>query len=265
MRQRERRFVVEGIRLCQEAVRAAAAPDLVFYTAEIWEDERVKPLLDTWREAGTPCVEVSQAVMVACSETETPQGLLAVVPIPDLPRPARSTMTLILDRLRDPGNLGTILRTALAAGVDQVLLAPGTVDATNPKVVRSGMGAHFRLPLAAMDWREIPQAVVGCRVYLASAGGTVPYTGVDWTEPVALIVGGEAAGAGERARDLADAEVTIPLLAEVDSLNAAVATGVLLFEAVRQREAADSGSTSESVDDRTSTRRTGERPALPGE
>lgn len=237
VRQRERRFVVEGVRLCQEAADTGARPHFVFYTARIREDPRGQALLAAWQEAGVPCEEVSDEVMAACSDTETPQGLLAVVPIPDLPLPPHPTLTLILDRLRDPGNLGTILRTAQAAGVDGVILAPGTVDATNPKAVRAGMGAHFRLPIAAMDWDEIARAVAGCRVYLADARGTVPYTDADWTGRVALIVGGEAAGAGSRAHALADATVAIPLAGGVESLNAAVAAAVLLFEAARQRRA----------------------------
>jgi len=235
VRQRERRFVIEGGHLCEEAVRAGVLPHFVFYTAEAQGSTQVGSLLGAWKKMGVPCQEVSQAVMKACSDTEVPQGLLAVVPIPDLSRLEQPALTLIPDRLRDPGNLGTILRTALAAGVDQVLLPPGTVDATNPKVVRAGVGAHFRLPLAAMDWDRISQAVAGCRVYLAAARGTTLYTEVDWTEPVALIVGGEAAGAGGQARALAHTEVTIPLAGEVESLNAAVAAAVILFEAVRQR------------------------------
>jgi len=235
VRQRERRFVLEGVRLCQEAAHARARPHFVLYTARVQEDPKGRALLTAWQEAGVPCEEVSEEVMAACSDMETPQGLLAVVPIPDLPLPTHPTLVLILDRLRDPGNLGTILRTALAAGVEGVLLAPGTVDATNPKAVRAGMGAHFRLPMAAMDWDEIARAVAGCRVYLADAQGSVPYTDADWTGRVALIVGGEAAGAGSRAHALAEATVAIPMAAGVESLNAAVAAGVLLFEAARQR------------------------------
>lgn len=235
VRQRERRFVVEGVRLCQEAAHAGARPHFVFYTARIQEDPKGRALLTTWQEGGVPCEEVSEEVMTACSGTETPQGLLAVVPIPDLPLPPHPTLILILDRLRDPGNLGTVLRTALAAGVEGVLLAPGTVDATNPKAVRAGMGTHFRLPMAAMDWDEIARAVSGCRVYLADAHGSVPYTDADWTGRVALIVGGEAAGAGSRAHMLAETTVAIPMAAGVESLNAAVAAAILLFEAARQR------------------------------
>jgi TrmH family RNA methyltransferase len=158
-----------------------------------------------------------------------------VLPIPNLPRPEYPTLTLILDRVRDPGNLGTILRTALAAGVEQVLLVPGTVDASNPKVVRSAMGAHLRLPLATLRWEAIAGVVTGCDVWLAATGGETPDPAVDWTRPVALIVGGEATGAGKRARVLAQGRVSIPMAAGVESLNTAVATAVTLFEAVRQR------------------------------
>jgi TrmH family RNA methyltransferase len=235
VRQRERRFVIEGARLCEEAGRAGLSPQFVFYTTEAQADARVGALLQAWTSAGVSCEEVSPEVMAACSDTETPQGLLAVVPLRDLPRPPQPTLTLILDRLREPGNLGTILRTALAAGVDQVLLAPGTVDATNPKAIRGGMGAGFYLPVKAMDWDEIGRAIAGCRVYLATAKSATPYTQVDWTKPAALVVGGEAEGAGDQAHALADSEIAIPLHRDVESLNAAAAAAVILFEAARQR------------------------------
>ncbi len=237
VRQRERRFVVEGLRLCEEVARAGIRPHLVFYTDPARQNERAQPLLSRWEAAGVPCEEVSPEVMKACSDTGTPQGLLAVVPIPDLPFPSVPTLALILDRVRDPGNLGTILRAAWAAGVEGVILAPGTVDATHPKAVRAGMGAHFHLPILAADWGEIPRRVAGCRVYLADAGGEAVYTDVDWTGRTALIVGGEAEGAGEQARALAGTTIAIPMAAGVDSLNTAIAAAVLLFEAVRQRAA----------------------------
>ncbi len=234
-RLREGCLVIEGVRLGEEAVQAGVTPRFVLYTAAAHADERPAALIATWTEAGVPCYEVSEEVMEACSATETPPGLLAVVPIPSISPPAEPAFVLILDRVRDPGNLGTILRTALAAGVDWVVLAPGTVDPTNPKVVRAGAGAHFRLPLARMGWEAIGQAVAGCRVYLAAARGERPYTEVDWSGRIALVVGGEAAGAGERARALAEVTVFIPMAPGVESLNVAVATAVLLFEAAKRR------------------------------
>lgn len=237
VRQRERRFVFEGVRLVEEAIRAGVHPAYVFYTETAASDERGGRLLKSLREASVPCYDVSEPVMAACSDTETPQGVLAVLPIPDLPRPEHPTLTLILDRVRDPGNLGTILRSALAAGVEQAVLTPGTVDATNPKSVRAAMGAHLRLPVVALRWAAIAEAVAGCDVWLAATSGEMCYTAVDWTRPTALIVGGEAAGVGEQARALAQGQVSIPMAAGVESLNTAVAAAVILFETLQQRMA----------------------------
>ncbi|MCP4542549.1 MAG: RNA methyltransferase [Chloroflexi bacterium] len=239
-RQKEQQFIFEGVRLVEEAVRAGVSPTFMFYTeaAQSVDSERSSRLLASLGEMNVPCYAVSDPVMTACSDTETPQGILAVLSIPDLPRPEHPTFSLILDQVRDPGNLGTTLRTALAAGVEQVLLAPGTVDATNPKVVRAAMGAHLRLPVVSLDWNAIAQAVAGCDVWLAAASGEMSYTAVDWTRPVALIVGGESAGAGEQARSLAQSQVSISMAAEVESLNMATATAVILFEMVKQRTAA---------------------------
>jgi len=241
VRQRERRFVFEGVRLVEEAVRAGAPPAYVFYTEPVKADGRGGRLLETLHEMNVPCYAVSEPVLVACSDTETPQGILAVLPIPKLPRPEHPTLTLILDRVRDPGNLGTTLRTALAAGVEQVLLTPGTVDASNPKVVRAAMGAHLSLPVAVLGWDAIAEAVTGCDVWLAVAGGDTLYTAADWARPVALIVGGEATGAGQRARALARGQVSIPMAVGLESLNTTVATAVILFEVVRQRTAKEKG------------------------
>jgi TrmH family RNA methyltransferase len=235
VRRRERRFVFEGVRLVEETVRAGVRPDFVFYTARAVAEARGNRLLASLREMNAPCDAVSEPVMAACSGTKAPQGILVVVPIPTLPRPEHPTLTLVLDQVRDPGNLGTALRTALATGVEQVLLAPGTVDTSNPKVVRAAMGAHLHLPMAALGWEAIAEAATGCDVWLAEAGGDTRYTAVDWTRPVVLIVGGEATGAGKRARALARGRVSIPMAAEVESLNTAVATAAILFEVVRQR------------------------------
>ena len=239
-RQREQHFVFEGVRLVEESVRAGVSPTFVFYTeaAQGVDNERSRSLLASLREMNVLCYAVSDPVMAVCSDTETPQGILAVLPIPSLHLPEHPTFSLVLDQVRDPGNLGTTLRTALAAGVEQVLLAPGTVDVSNPKVVRAAMGAHLRLPVAALEWDAIAQAVAGCDVWLAAAGGEMSYTAVNWTRPAALVVGGEAAGVGEQARAIAQGQVSIPMVAEVESLNMATATAVILFQVVKQRTAA---------------------------
>lgn len=235
LRHADRRMVLEGVRLVEEIIRASLVPTLVFYTEALASDGRGKALLVTLRGLGAPCTLVSESVMEACSDTVTPQGILAVLPFPDLSPPEPLSFALVVDRLRDPGNLGTMMRTALAAGVEQVLLAPGTVDFSNPKVVRSAMGAHLWLPMVDTDWDAISESLSGCAVRLAAASGELRYTDVDWTRPTALIVGSEAHGAGHRARALAEGRISIPIRPVVESLNAAVAAAVILFEVVRQR------------------------------
>lgn len=234
-RQRANRYVFEGLRLVEEVAHANAAPEFVLYTHGAAGAERGSSLLATFHRMSVPCFAVTDAVMHACSDTETPQGILAVVPVPSVPPPRDPTLTLIADGVRDPGNLGTMLRTGLAAGIDQIVLLPGTVDPGNPKVIRSAMGAHLRLPIVNLEWGDIGDFISDARVWLASADGETSYTSVDWREPAALIIGGEAEGAGRPARMLAHGQVSIPMAEGVESLNTAIAAAVLLFEIRRQR------------------------------
>lgn len=229
-------MVVEGARLVLEALDAGVPVRTGFYTAEFAADVEGRALVDRLARRGISRWRVTPEVMAAMSDTATPQGILLVLPPPALPPRQPAGWVLILDQLRDPGNLGTIMRAAWAAGVAQLLLPPGTVDLTNPKVVRAGMGAHFYVPARRAPWEAVREIVAGYRVWLAEAGRGTPYEAVDWRGDVALIVGGEATGAGAEARALAAGRcVYIPMAPGVDSLNAAMATSILLFEAARQR------------------------------
>jgi TrmH family RNA methyltransferase len=148
---------------------------------------------------------------------------------------------LILDDLADPGNMGTVLRTALAADVEAVLLTPHCVDCFNPKVVRAAAGAHVGLVIEQdLSWSQIARRVVGhCqdapRVLLAEAGSAHYYFTQDLTQPFALIIGNEAHGPSAEARALATTSIAIPQANGVESLNAAIATAIILYESVRQR------------------------------
>jgi RNA methyltransferase, TrmH family len=230
-----RQFVIEGVRLIEEAVGAGIAPALVLYAARAEDEPRARALLDRLRAATPEVYAVSDAVMQAASNTETPQGIVAIVPFAALPLSTAPQFVLILDAVRDPGNGGTILRSARAAGVDAVFFAPGTADPYNDKVIRAAMGAHFRVPLRVARWEDIRDALRGIpRVYLADARGEIDYARADWSRPVALIVGGEAEGASDAAKEIATARVSIPMRGGAESLNAAMATAVLLFEVARQ-------------------------------
>jgi len=235
-RSREGLVVVEGLRLLREAMLARCAIQELFFTANFRDDSRGMALFEDLEPLCASVWEVSPQILAALSDTETPQGITAVLPVPTPDERFPDGLTLVLDQIRDPGNLGTILRSAWAAGVRRVLLPPGTVDPLNPKVVRSGMGAHFHLPIYHMMWDEAVKVLGDGPVWLAEASGSTAYDAVAWSDAVALIVGGEAAGAGEEGRALASGHhVAIPMASGVESLNAAVAASILLFEAARQR------------------------------
>lgn len=234
-RQSEGRFVIEGARLIDDALAAGCQPDWIFCAQRLLP--RANETVQRLRARNIEVIDVSDAVLKACSETETSQGLIGVIKQPQWPWPNEPQLIVIADRLRDPGNLGTLLRSSAAAGVSGVLLAPETVDAFNSKVVRGAMGAHFRLPILAADWAAITDRVRGLNVYVAEADESRSYTSIDWTQPSVLIVGGEAEGTSDVAAKLATARISIPLAREVESLNVGVAASVIMFEAKRQREA----------------------------
>jgi TrmH family RNA methyltransferase len=227
-------FVVEGVRLVEEVVNSNWKLRFVLYDDML--SERGKLTVDRLKLNGIDVEEVSANLIKSLSETESPQGILAVLELINLPLPNFPTFILIPDQIRDPGNLGTLLRTAAAAGVQAVLLPPETTDAFAPKVVRSGMGAHFRLPIHSMTWNEIKRFCESAnqQVYLADMVGQSCWE-ADLRQPLALIVGGEANGAGEQARKLANQKISIPMNGSIESLNAGVAGSVLMFEVARQR------------------------------
>jgi TrmH family RNA methyltransferase len=237
-RREEGAFVVEGVRLAEEALQAGWPALLVLHSEQL--SLRGQAVVDGFAQRGTPVETATEPVLKAASDTETPQGLLVALKLQTLPLPPNPDFVLIPDGVRDPGNLGTLLRTAAAAGAQAVLLPPGTADDYAPKVLRSAMGAHFRLAIQALDWPAIQGVVHSAerqlRVYLADSSGGQPYTQADLRTPLALIVGGEAAGASQQAIALTNERLHIPMPGGMESLNAAVAAAILMFEVVRQRQ-----------------------------
>ncbi len=238
-RREEAAFVIEGLRLVEDALESGEVPKTVLVRPNL--NDRGQQLRAALAARGVPIVEVSEAVLAAASDTRTPQGMLAVMPAPGRAIPDHADLWLVLDGLRDPGNLGTILRTAAAAGVDAVLLPPGTADAYAPKVIRAAMGAHFRLPIQMVSWDELPGMLAGSELFLADAGGELPYTRANLRDPTALIIGGEAQGASEQILQLSPRRVSIPMPGGSESLNAAAAAAILIYEALRQRSQTQAG------------------------
>jgi len=235
LRRSEQLFIVEGVRLAEEALSSGWDASLVLYTEDI--NRRGQTIIDAFHDKGIPVEPVTPQVMCAASDTETPQGILAVIQWQSLQLPDSLDFILITDRIRNPGNLGTILRTANAAGVQAFFTTPGTVDFLAPKVIRAGMGAHFHIPIYSLKYEEIKHVAGDMNVYLAAVDEGEPYTAVDFRLPTALIIGGEAVGASPQAYKMANTYTYIPMLGKSESLNAAIAAGVLLFEVTRQRQA----------------------------
>ena len=228
--------LVEGVRLIEDAMRAGEKPALIFCVPAAHDSPRAAALLASAPAHGVPIYELSPAIFATLSDTVNSQGVVAVMPLPDLSPVSGADLALVLDQIRDPGNLGTILRSAEAAGVGQVLLTKGCADPWGPKVLRAGMGAHFRLPLETdLEWPAIAALLTGCPLWAADAHGELAYDRVDWTGPAALVVGGETEGISAEAGASARGKIYIPMHGGAESLNAAMAATVVLFEAARQR------------------------------
>lgn len=235
VREHEQLFVVEGVKLINDLIDCGLQITFALLStndvALAWQ--RAHPNI-----LGLP---ISDALMREVSSEVTPPGVLAIFKMPSPKAIATSTGTsnapiLILDQLRDPGNMGACLRVAAGAGCHEVLFAPGCVDAYNPKVVRGGMGAHGRLNLRMMAWAEIKQYCVGRNIYGTSVMNSQPYDTVAWRDPCAVIIGSEAEGMSAQAQHIMTQAIHIPMFNQVESLNAAVACGVIFFEAARQRK-----------------------------
>ncbi len=236
-RAKERReanaFVIEGVRLVEEAANMNWLFRFALYDETL--NERGRSLIERLIARGVEVDQISSSLIQDLSQTETPQGILAVILLIDLPIPTSPSFIVIADQIRDPGNLGTLLRSAAAAGVQAVIISPETTDPFSPKVVRAGMGAHFRLATHSTTWDNIRAYTQGLEVYLADMDGKSCWE-TNLRQPLALIIGGEAEGASDEARKLATQKISIPMAGNVESLNAGVAGSVIMFEVVRQRK-----------------------------
>lgn len=232
-RRQEQCFIAEGMRLLEEAPPSAVR--LLLICLELVADNaRAQKLIAHLEGAGIEIISTTTSVMELISETRTSQGMVAVCHMVQKQPASDPHTTLVLDGLNDPGNMGTILRTARAAAIDQVFVLGHSVDIYNPKVVRSASGAHFHLPIHPFPgWDAIAPT---CQILLADAHTGLPYTAVDWAQPTVLLVGNEAHGVQSQLPATRQIEsVRIPMAPETESLNVAVATGVLLMASYQAR------------------------------
>jgi RNA methyltransferase, TrmH family len=238
------RVGIEGPHLLEEALHAGLRVATIFVAQGA---ERLLSALPVPPE--TEILRLPAKLLNSALATETPQPIAALVEAPDWSwphilgaRPKGAALVVVLDGIQDPGNLGTILRSAEAFGATGVVSLPGTVSAWNPKTVRASAGSVFRVPLLAVSERECLEKLheAGVKILATTVHAAQPAELVDMAGPVALIIGNEGNGVADDLAAKADARIIIPCPGPVESLNAAVAASVLLYEAARQR-AAESG------------------------
>ncbi len=234
-REHQHLFTAEGVRAVEELLRSPLTVRGALVAPHLVHDARGEALLARLRAAGTQILEVTEPEFDSASDTDSPQGVLA---IGEIPRLTLDTLELggkarvvVLDAVQDPGNAGTIVRTAAALGASAAVALPGTVDLWNPKVVRSAMGASFRFPTLSGTWAELDAFRRRHEMPLwgADAGGA-PLDASRTPARLALAVGNEGAGLSQDARQRADLLVALPIEGGVESLNVAVATGILLYQ-----------------------------------
>lgn len=217
----------------EELLRSSVAIRGVLVAPQLSEAPRGAALLDDLKRRG-PVEEVAPVEFASAAETESPQGVIAIGEIPDRGFDSLGDswqgVMLVLDAVQDPGNVGTILRTAAAFGAVATVTLPGTVDLWNAKVVRSGMGAHFNHPAFSTTWPELDafRARTGLSLLAADASGE-PVSAAMRTDRVGLVVGNEGSGLSHDARSRADRVVSLSIEPGIESLNVAVAAGVLLY------------------------------------
>jgi RNA methyltransferase, TrmH family len=235
-RDRTGNFIVEGPSVVLDAIRSGAAAEVYLETGTASEPE----LSEAAREAGLRLFSVAPHVMTSLTSTVTPQGAFAIArdPSTDLADLPNHDLVLVLAGISDPGNAGTLVRSAVGAGASAVVFTDDAVDPLHPKVVRATAGALFSTALvrsaALRDCLETLRDG-GARIVGAVAGATVAPDEVDLSGPVAIVVGNEAHGLPEETRDLVDEAVGIPMPGPLESLNVAVAGSILLYEVTRQR------------------------------
>ena len=235
-RNRQDVFLVEGIKMFREV--PGERLQKVYVSAGFYEKQEHKELLED-----CDYEVVSDAVFDSISDTKPPQGVICLVrqyhyQLEDLTA-GKAPLCMVLENLQDPGNLGTIFRTAEGAGVTGILLSKESVDLYNPKVIRSTMGSVYRMPFfytedlhgVLRQWKK-----QGIGLYAAHLKGTHTYDQEDYREPSAFLIGNESQGLTEETANLADHYIRIPMSGQVESLNAAVASAILMYEARRQRQ-----------------------------
>lgn len=235
-RDEEGKFIIEGINLVEEAVLKDVDVDYILVSDEFKADIFVEKC----DAKGIPVFEVPAPVFEKLCNAENGVGILAVVRKPDatLELPDKEANILVLDRVQDPGNIGTMIRTAVAAGYGMIVAVKGTADVYSAKVLRATAGMIFDIPIVYVnDAGEVREFVdrTGHRLVVTDPAGGKPYYEEDINNGIALVIGNEGNGISDELMSIADIRVTIPMKGDIESLNAAISAAILMYEAIRAR------------------------------
>ncbi|SHE91467.1 TrmH family RNA methyltransferase [Caloramator proteoclasticus] len=231
-RELENKFLAEGIRFVEEAILEGLV-DHIFYSSQIYELKGNERVLDN----NIPKYEVDEKTINELTNTTTPQSVVAVVNKPNVKLKNDLNFVVLVDRVQDPGNLGTIIRTCDAANVDAVYIVKGTVDVYNDKTLRSTMGSIFHLPIVYFDsFKEAAEDLYirGFNIYASTLDGENVYK-TDFKGKTAIVIGNEANGMSKEDIMLCNKKIKIPMLGRAESLNASIAAAIIIYEVVRQR------------------------------
>lgn len=237
-------FVVEGVRLVEEAVQATWLIDTCIYTAEALEHERVQKIISTLQAKECHIIQVPRAIYDKITDTQEPQGIMAIVKkctygLEDLLKKDATPFIMVLDELQDPGNMGTIIRTAVAAGCTGVILTKGCTDIFASKAVRGSMGSVFHVPIVSgLTTDEVISFLKkqDIEIFATALESSDIYFKVDFTKALAIVFGNEGNGVNKQFLTQAQQRLYIPLIGPVESLNVAASAAVILYEVVRQRQ-----------------------------
>jgi TrmH family RNA methyltransferase len=234
-REKHSLFVAEGVRSVEELLRSGLKVRGVLVAPQLSSAPRGQALRNRLEETRVEVAELSEKDFRSAAETESPQGVIAIGEIPprslDTLKIPPKCRLLILDGIQDPGNVGTILRTAAALGATGTIALAGTVDLWNPKVIRSSMGAQFRHTAFHADWGDVSAFLDRQRIELwATDASGIPLSETQLAPRLAIAFGNEGSGLGQEIRAKAQRAIALPITASIESLNVAVAAGIILYE-----------------------------------
>lgn len=240
-RNKKKLFFIEGIRIIEDSFKSNCDIQYIIYSNKLYNTSRGRELINKIKESNIECYEVENNLIKEISDTENPQGIIAVLKMKEnslQELKEENNFIVFLDRIQDPGNMGTIIRSADALGVDGIIINKGCVDIYNPKVLRATMGSVFNIPIIYSE--DGTKTLLefknkGTNIFVTSLDSAEYCYDTDFEKDNILVIGNEGNGVSQEILDLSDKNIKIPIKGKAESLNAAIASSIIMYEGLRQR------------------------------